>query len=258
VHSVQKSHNFPFSSQGSSISTRGIEKKTVQSGDATVDPVLPATRPNDCIISHSYYTLCYNEKNEQADWVAYKLTSGMLTIGAKRKDNFRTDPMVATGSASPADYAKSGYDKGHLCPAGDMGFSVDAMSETFFMSNMSPQLPQFNRGIWKALEEKVRDWAKANDELFITTGPVFTQISTSIGKNMVAVPQYYFKVVLDYKQPGLKGIGFIMKNQGSDKGIAGFAVTIDSVEKFTGIDFYTALPDAEEKMIEKQCNYKDW
>ncbi len=223
-----------------------------------IDALLPAIRQHDCIIKHRYYTLCYNEQNEQADWVAYKLTRDMLTSETKRKNNFRTDDMVKTASASPADYTKSGYDKGHLCPAADMSFSVDAMSETFFMSNMSPQTPQFNRGIWKTLEEKVREWALANNELWITTGPVVREGGAHIGKNKVAVPQYYYKVILDYKQPDIKGIGFIMKNQGSDKGIGAFAVSIDSVEKFTGIDFYTALPDKEEQTIEKEYDYKKW
>lgn len=252
---VQKCYSSTILTHNHTIKTQYAQPNTISS---SVDPTLPAVKPTDNIIHHSFYTLNYNEKFEQASWVAYKLTSGMLTNAAKRKENFRADPMVSSGSATPADYTKSGYDKGHLCPAADMSFSATAMSETFFMSNMSPQKPQFNRGIWKTLEEKIRDWALTNNELYITTGPVFLNNTSSIGKNKVAVPQYYYKVILDYKQPDIKGIGFILKNEGSDKNISEFAVTIDSVEKLTGIDFYTALPDVEENIIERQANYKNW
>ena len=112
---------------------------------------LPSYNSTDEIIHHTAYTLKYDEKYEQADWVAYKLTKDMLAHQkAKRTENFRPDPMVPTGSATPEDYKGSGYDRGHLCPAGDMIFDGTAMSETFYMSNMSPQRAGFNRGIWKA------------------------------------------------------------------------------------------------------------
>jgi endonuclease G len=90
----------------------------------------------------------------------------------KRKDNFRSDPKVKTGSAALSDYKGSGYDRGHLAPAADFKWSATAMSESFYMSNMSPQVPGFNRGIWKNIESTVRNWAVENDEIYIVTGPV--------------------------------------------------------------------------------------
>ncbi|MFA5032461.1 MAG: DNA/RNA non-specific endonuclease [bacterium] len=134
---------------------------------------LPSHTLTDEIIHHTAYTLQYDEKYEQADWVAYKLTKEMVKKPAvKRTNKFRADPLVKTGSAKPSDYAKSGYDKGHLCPAGDMAYSAGSMSESFYMSNMSPQMAGFNRGIWKRLEDKARAWARDNDEIHIVTGPV--------------------------------------------------------------------------------------
>lgn len=223
------------------------------------DPMLPFISKSDIIVSHSYYTLCYSNEYEQASWVAYKISLEREYGIAKRKDDFRADPEVPGGSANPADYKKSGYDKGHLCPAADMSFSVKAMSESFFMSNMSPQKPQFNRGIWKELEEKVRMWGLKNKLIYVTTGPVILKNCKYIGvKNKIAVPAYYFKVILDYSPPEYKGIGFIMKNEGSSRNLFDFAVSIDSVEKFTGLDFFVALPDALEKDIEKNLNTGDW
>ena len=106
------------------------------------------------IIKHQYFTLSYSEPHEQAEWVYYKLTPQLINGTQSRTDNFRTDPMVTSGSAQLNDYKGSGFDRGHLCPAADMKINRDAMSETFYMSNMSPQHPSFNRGIWKKLKQQ--------------------------------------------------------------------------------------------------------
>ena len=114
------------------------------------------------LVTHLGYSLSYNEKHEQANWVFYELTIDEVLGSIKRKDQFRADPNIKTGSASLSDYKRSGYDRGHLAPAADMKWSSKAMSESFFMSNMSPQTPSFNRGIWKKLENLVRKWAVEN------------------------------------------------------------------------------------------------
>jgi len=112
------------------------------------------------IVEHSAYSLGYNEDHDQATWVAYTLTGAQATSKLyERTDIFRDDPAVVTGSATLADYKGSGYDRGHLAPARDMTWSRTAMSESFYMSNMSPQIPGFNRGIWKQLESQVRQYA---------------------------------------------------------------------------------------------------
>ena len=95
------------------------------------------------IITHNYYSLSYNEYHEQANWVHYKLRNALILGTAVRKDNFRADYNVSTKSASPYDYKGTGYDRGHLAPAGDMKINSVAMSESFFMSNISPQNPSF-------------------------------------------------------------------------------------------------------------------
>lgn len=158
--------------------------------------------------------------------------------------------MVRTGSAELSDYRGSGYDRGHLAPAADMKWSPTAMSESFYMSNMSPQRPRFNRGMWKRLEEKVRTWATESEEIYVVTGPVLSDNLPTIGANQVAVPEYYYKVILDFKEPELKGIGFILANQSSTQPLATYAVTIDSVEVVTGIDFFPAIEDSLEERIE--------
>ena len=219
---------------------------------------LPQTNSNDIVISHAGYSLLYNETYEQASWVAYELTKEETNKIFERTNKFIQDTKVTTGTANDNDYKGSGYDRGHLAPASDMGWSATAMAESFYYSNMSPQNPSFNRGIWKKLEDLVRTWAIENNSIYIITGPVLTKGLSTIGANKVAVPNYYFKVILDYNEPGVKGIGLIIPNLGSSELLTNYAVTIDSVEKFTGIDFFPTLPDNQEKLIENTLCVSCW
>jgi len=219
---------------------------------------LPAITPTDVIIKHFAYTLSYNEKHEQANWVAYELTAEKTQKAASRTNDFRPDNAVRTGSATNADYQGSGYDRGHMAPAADMSWSVQSMEESFFYSNMSPQVPGFNRGIWKKLEERVRQWAIENKDIYVVTGPILTGNLPAIGPDKVSVPRYYYKVILDYTLPELKGIGFILPNASSTLPLQSFAVSIDSVEKITGINFFPALPDKQEMAIEKTVCIPCW
>ena len=133
-----------------------------------VDFLLPLVRPGDDIIRHEGYTLRYRDQYKVADWVAYPLLAYETTGDADRKnEQFKPDPFVANGTALPSDYTRSGYDRGHLAPAGDFKFSQRMMRETFYMSNISPQAPQFNRGVWKELEEQVRAWAIRDKGIYV-------------------------------------------------------------------------------------------
>ena len=219
---------------------------------------LPKPKPEDVIIHHTGHILSYNETHEQANWVAYELNLKEVNSTFKRTNDFRPDPMVKTGSASLADYKGSGYDRGHLAPAADMKWSLKAMSESFYMSNMSPQRPSFNRDIWKRLEEQVRKWAVNNKSVYIATGGVLTSGLIKIGPNQVSVPEKFYKVILDYQEPELKGIGFILPNKDSQEPLENYAITIDKVESMTGIDFFHKLPNEIEEEIESEVNLSRW
>lgn len=220
----------------------------------------PRFKKKEQVVRHLGYALCYEEKYEQAKWVAYRLTAEMCNNNEEeRTDDFREDKAIKTGSAVPEDYKKSGYDRGHLCPAGDMAWSEIAMSESFYMSNMSPQAPKFNRGIWKTLESQVRNWAKKEEELYIVTAGVLEKGLPTIGdKNKIAIPKYYYKIVLDVFGKEKKAIAFVMPNEGSKQNIFDFAVTIDSVERLTQINFFPALPDTLENNLESNLNVDLW
>lgn len=219
---------------------------------------LPRIDQADQIVSHLAYTLKYDENHEQAAWVAYHLTGTHISGSVSRTDDFRPDGAVKTGSASLIDYRGSGYDRGHLAPAADFTWSITAMSESFFLSNMSPQDPGFNRGIWKRLETNVRNWAVIEGDIYVVTGPILTGHYQSIGANQISVPDYYYKVILDYREPEIKGIGFILPNQKSSSSLQSFAVTIDEVEQQTGIDFFCALNDLTEEQVESGIDLSKW
>ena len=217
------------------------------------DILLPTSTTGQ-VIHHTYYCLSYNEDHEQAEWTYHVLTSEMLNGSTSRTDNFREDPKVTTGSAALADYKGSGYDRGHLVPAGDMTFSHTAMSESFYISNMSPQNPSFNRGIWKKLENHVRELAAREGKIHIVSGPILGTTMGSIGPNSVTIPAKYYKVILDYQEPDLKAIAFILPNSKGTLVLNDYAVSVDRVEQETGIDFFPALPDNVESLLESSVN----
>ena len=145
-----------------------------------------------------------------------------------------------------------------MCPAGDRKFSVDAYNETFLTSNISPQKFDFNAGIWNRLEQKVRYWAGKERQLYVITGGVLDKDMTTIGRDKVAVPKFYYKILLDYSEPEIKAIAFLVPHQESKRPLYEFVVSIDSIEQLTSLDFFPALPDALENNLEASSNYKNW
>ena len=221
---------------------------------------LPAIGSNDQIIKHSRYTLRYREQYEQADWVAYILTEDEASSYLSREGNkFMPDPLVNTGSATTQDYVRSGYDRGHLAPAGDFNLSTQEKRESFYMSNISPQHRDFNRGIWSNLEQKFRDWAQRDGKLYIVTGPILKQGLPTIGTyNEIAVPEQYYKIALYYDGNDSRMIGFLMNNEFSNENLKTFVVSVDSIEALTGIDFFNRLPDGLEKRLESSTSLNGW
>ena len=207
------------------------------------------------IVEHTYYTLSYSEEDEQAEWVYYVLTPEMVSGSAKRTDNFREDSKISSGSAVLKDYVGSGYDRGHLAPAASMSINHTAMSESFYLSNMSPQKPSFNRGAWKNLETVVRNWALKYDKIYVVTGPILDNPIGTIGVNEVTVPRAYYKVVY---VPNEKMIALVMPNEKIDKPLYYYAVEVDEVESITGVDFFVSLNDEQEDKFESSINVSDW
>jgi len=210
---------------------------------------------NGELVNHTYFSLSYSEQHEQAEWVFYEIKKERILGLASRTNNFRSDKKISTNSANLSDYKGAGYDRGHLAPAGDMSFSTTAMSESFYMSNMSPQHPSFNRGIWKKLESLVRSWG-INSSIYIVTGPILDDCSSTIGINNVCIPEYYYKVIYDPLEQ--KMISFILLNEKGTKDLSEYVCTTDYLEKMTNIDFFPGLEDELQKKLESEINKENW
>ena len=210
------------------------------------------------IVHHKNYSLSYSEPHEQAEWVAYELKASHLSSTNHKRPYFEIDKAVKTGAAHWRNYKQSGFDRGHLCPAGDRRFTKEAHDETFLTSNISPQEHQFNSGVWNRLEQKVRYWARKNDGVFVVTGGVLNNNLRTIGSENVAVPNQFYKVILDRTNGKTKVLAFLVDHKDSDLPLYKFVVSVDKVESLTGIDFFPQLDDDIENQLEASSSYKNW
>ncbi len=212
------------------------------------------------IIYHEGYTVSYNSDYKIANWVAWDLTKEEAqSTKATRSNKFTPDPKVKGATALNEDYTRTGFDRGHLAPAGDMKWSAKAMRESFYFSNICPQHPKLNQGLWKTLEEKSRGWAIDYDTLLVVAGPVVFPQMRVMGKNRVGVPDSFYKVICIKTKDSYKGIGFLFDNEDcKKKSLKDYAVSIDSVEKVTGIDFFYLLPDIKEQEMESEVDFSYW
>tara|TARA_R110000868_G_scaffold156658_1_gene383638 strand:+ start:796 stop:1635 length:840 start_codon:yes stop_codon:yes gene_type:complete len=240
-------------SQKEIVTTSPTEKLTSR----TDFDYLPTSTTHQ-VIKHSYFTLSYNEEAEQAEWLAYELKKEYVKNNNFKRPFFIVDPKVKTGSADWRNYKKSGYDKGHLCPAGDMEFDKNAYNDTFFTSNISPQDHEFNAGVWNRLEQKVRYWAVRYDGVYVVTGGILNKTRNTIGTEKVVVPEYFYKIILDDSNGNYKMIAFLIPNKRSEKPLYTYVVSVDSLEKLTGIDFFPNVDDKLESSLEKRTDYKSW
>lgn len=210
--------------------------------------------------SRASYTVSYNHKTKQPNWVAWILTADETNGPINKKDyDFEDDDDIPDPKGYKSDYFTSGYDRGHLCPAGDNKWDSAAMHDCYLMTNMCPQTSSMNSGIWNSIEKRCRTWAEKYGEIYIVCGPLFIGTDhKTIGKNKVVVPEAFFKVVLcmgDYP----KAIGYICYNQGqAGSDISDFVKTVDEIEEVTGYDFFSQLPDSLENHIEGTCDLSLW
>lgn len=208
-------------------------------------------------LDYECFKVNFNPELHIPNYVVWELTADE-TYGTIRRGSFQPDFKVKE-SADPRDYTGSGYDRGHMAPAGDMKFDPKAMERCFYMTNIVPQSHTLNGGTWNKLEEKCRAWARVDSAIIIICGPILSPKPTEfIGRKKVGVPHAFFKVVLaPYANPP-RAIGFIMPNSRVDGGLQTTAVSVDSVEAATGLDFFSALPDSIEEQLESARNFHYW
>ena len=169
------------------------------------------------IVHHEGYSLSYSEPHEQAEWVAYELKKSDLSNTNFKRPYFEVDEAVKTGAAHWRNYKQSGYDRGHLCPAGDRKYSQAAHDETFLTSNISPQKHDFNSGVWNRLEQKTRFWANKYDGVFVVSGGVLKGKMKTIGEEKVSVPNQFYKVLIENNSGETKVLAFLMPHKDSNR-----------------------------------------
>lgn len=211
------------------------------------------------VIVHKGYTVSYNADWKIPNWVAYELTDVEVAGEEPRAKKFVPDPMVPKyESATTDDYKNSGWDRGHMAPAADMKWHPQAMKESFYLSNVCPQNRNLNAGVWKDLEEQVRDLASQKGHIYVVCGPIVSADYQTIGANNVVVPSAFFKVLLQEEDGNIYTIGFVYENVAGRRPMSTYAMTVDDVEALTGIDFFPSLPDKIEKRVEAEVDFTKW
>ena len=199
------------------------------------------------------FAVHFNSTLGIANCAAYELTRNELNGTAVREDEFMQDPGVK-GCPSPQDYAGSGLDRGHLVPAGDLKWSAQAMRQSFLLTNVCPMHKALNEGGWAKLEEKVREWTARDSALLVFTGPVVSKGDTTLASGRVTVPGACYKVIMAPCVRPMRAIAFIYPNGHSGGRLRQYAVSVDEVERRTGLDFFPTLPHEEQHRLESVVN----
>lgn len=224
---------------------------------------LPKLAPGDEVVWHPGHALVWDAQRNIPKWTAHIVMSDILEGNLARIDTFLPDPQVKDNTQLFEEYWYSGYDRGHMVPSADMRWDLDALTATYYYSNIAPQKPELNRGTWADLEDWGRRYVHyGNERVFVVTGPIMGPdlpvLNTPKAKEKVSIPSAYFKVFGDLDGPERKGIAFIMQNGVNEGPPISYAVPIDSVEQLTGFDFFAALDDAVEEAMESRIQPKDW
>lgn len=219
--------------------------------------------PEQILIRMAYVT-SYNNETKTPNWVGWTLTRDHTDGEFARKGHmFMEDFDVPKPRAVYTDIREGecGYQRGHMCPAGDNKWSYKAQKEAFLMTNICPQNGDLNQHDWKYLEEECRAWANKYGKIYIVAGPIFKQKPyRTVGEHNVAVPDSFFKVVLFVSNLSsqTKAIGFIYPNSSGHHNMEYYARSVDEVEEITGLDFFYQFDDDIENLIEAQCALDEW
>lgn len=233
------------------------------------------------------YALEWDNTKRHANWVAFTFDTTTSADNVKRTDAWSVDPKLpAEMQVQESDHKNDGFDKGHLCASEDRVYLKEANEQTFYYSNMSPQLNDFNGGFWGKLEARVQTWGRSTadgvyDKVYVTKGGTLNKLLKNFKGTTVnggtpttdangftihglACPEYYFMAVLSQKDDVFHAIAFLVphkegmtRNPSSDE-LKEYVVSVDKLEEETGIDFFCNLPDVLENEVEAACNLNDW
>ena len=231
--------------------------------ESVQDLSLPVTSPSktDILIEHEGFALLYDTKTLCPRWVAWELTAEETRGRVSRQNvDFKEDSKVPKEyQVASWDYNGGGYGRGHMCPAGDMKWSQEAMQDCHYMTNICPQTAELNKTWWEHLERACRQWARQEGAVQIVCGPIFSENPKHFGKkHRMAVPRAFYKVVLSLKKGQEKAIGFFYTNDNAIQPMEDAVRSVDDIERLTGIDFFSSLPDEQENRLEAMTDLRAW
>lgn len=220
---------------------------------------LPAIKSNDVVLVYNGFVINYNGSRLIPNWVAYELTAEEVDGKVPRANGFSMDPDYKGRQAMREDYSKSGWDKGHMAPAGDMKWSQTAMYESFYLTNICPQNHELNSKDWHYLEKYVRDWAVKYGKVWVVCGPyLYAETYGTIGERKVVVPDGFFKAVLRKDGNDFKSIAFVFENNSRRQPLKSAVVSVNDIESLVGYDLFTNLSDKIEENIESRADWEEW
>lgn len=226
----------------------------------SLNRVVMTAGENNIVLKRTSYLISYNTVTKCPDYVSWKINRNRLEKNVERSDWFLADEDISEAHRiKHSDYLRSGYDRGHMCPAADNRYDSLAMAECFLMTNMCPQTHSLNAGDWNDLEDLCRKWGQRYDAVYVVCGPIFSYSKADkIGarkKYKISVPERFFKVVVVEDGDEYKGVGFVMNNNDDSMPLENYVVSIDSVETLTGFDFFSAMPDDKENIVENNGKF---
>ena len=232
-------------------------QKTKLSSPELLDVIVPDSYPSQ-IKDYTGFKVSFNKNNATPNWVSWELLASETDGISPRSNKFWQDDGI-DGCPHPSDYKHSGFDKGHMSPSAENKWSRNAMYDCFVMTNMCPQDHALNSGAWSTLEKKERIWAQRDSLLIIVAGPIYTNSDIkTIGYGKVRIPSAFFKVILAPDIPQPRAIGFIYPNFRAPGNMQNYSMTVDKVEEITGYNFFHALPDEIEDMVESKTSFAEW
>ena len=238
------------------------ENQSSKANDSPNGIILPIMGEQDgVLIEHEGFTLLFDTKTMCPRWVAWELTAEETRGKVSRSGvDFKADDQVPEQyQVASWDYNGGHYGRGHMCPAGDMKWSQQAMQDCHYMTNICPQTAELNKTWWEHLERACRSWARQDGSVQIVCGPVFSDNPKRFGKkHRMAVPKGFYKVVLSLKEGKEKAIGFYYTNDDAPQPMEDAVRSVDDIEQLTGIDFFSSLPDEQEDRLEAMTDLRSW
>jgi endonuclease G, mitochondrial len=217
----------------------------------------PSEMPREQIIHHKSYSFSYNSSYVMPSWVVYSVTKSTVDKSKEPNGKYKTDPAINARPATKKDYKDAGYLMAQFVNYFDVADMEDALTETYYLSNITPMKLAFYTHVWLRTEDLIRLWVDGKPGFEVICGPVLTDAPfPTIGENKVSVPDRFYKIV--YDKQNQKAVAFLFKNGSSSGTLKSRAITVDEIEKITGIDFFPSLDDEIETVLEATVDYNFW